>query len=52
MKGIGRLSITVVLAAALAPLNATMIVVAVPLVMADLHARPVRPRSWSPAISP
>ena len=32
------LSVTVVLATALAPLNATMIVVALPLVMADLHA--------------
>ena len=38
MRGSAGLGVTVLLAAALAPLNATMIVVALPSVMADLHA--------------
>jgi MFS family permease len=38
MRGTAGVGVTVLLATALAPLNATMIVVAVPHVMADLHA--------------
>jgi MFS transporter, DHA2 family, methylenomycin A resistance protein len=38
MRGSAGLGVTVLLATALAPLNATMIVVALPRVMADLHA--------------
>lgn len=38
MRGSAGLGLTVVLATALAPLNATMIVVALPRVMSDLHA--------------
>jgi MFS family permease len=38
MRGAPGLAVTVLLATALAPLNATMIVVAVPHVMTDLHA--------------